>query len=326
MADKKEKTGLDGWQAMVAGVWNQFLPNKVLHPNANFFECGGKSLVLIRVLQEIEQRFGAKLSLTDFLKEPTLKNMTHLALTAKPGNQRPLMRFKANPTADQLLLLPGIFGLGLTFRLLNLELKGNFDVMTFQFCHELPEVLSGIGSLSKKIVDDLAEFNNGRKIHIAGFSIGGLILVGVLEELKKRGFDVGVAIILDSEPPFSPSQSYKLVDPILANAKESELSNSIESRSRETMRALTVLRDTWKPNFKFDGPAYLLRSSIESTERQVAQESEWKELFPKLKSYEIEAGHINFLNFPYVNDVAKKVDQIIAEASSINSEKAKFSA
>ena len=56
-------------------VWNDLFSTKDISVDEDFFECGGDSILIVKLLSELENRYGYKLSLMDIYAAPTIKKM-----------------------------------------------------------------------------------------------------------------------------------------------------------------------------------------------------------------------------------------------------------
>lgn len=61
---------------VVAQAWSAALRLDELPATANFFALGGDSLIAVLVANEVNQRLGVTLDLTDLLEAPTLDEFT----------------------------------------------------------------------------------------------------------------------------------------------------------------------------------------------------------------------------------------------------------
>ena len=66
--------------ARVAGLWRQVLNLKDIAPDANFFDVGGHSLLLVRLYDLLMAEFGAVASISDLFRFPTIRSLAeHLS-------------------------------------------------------------------------------------------------------------------------------------------------------------------------------------------------------------------------------------------------------
>src|SRR5579875_614053 len=69
-------------QQQLVQIWEELLPVRPIGIQDNFFEIGGHSLLLVRLLGRIEQVFGKKIPTATLLATPTIEQLAHI-LTAE---------------------------------------------------------------------------------------------------------------------------------------------------------------------------------------------------------------------------------------------------
>ncbi len=64
-------------QQAVHQIWQQLLGTQQISPQANFFDVGGHSLLMVELTRKLSERFDTKISVTDFLQYPTIATLAH---------------------------------------------------------------------------------------------------------------------------------------------------------------------------------------------------------------------------------------------------------
>ena len=64
-------------QQAVHQIWQQLLGIHQISPQANFFDVGGHSLLMVELTRKLSERFDTKISVTDFLQYPTIAALAH---------------------------------------------------------------------------------------------------------------------------------------------------------------------------------------------------------------------------------------------------------
>ncbi len=62
----------------IEGIWEKLLKLDKIGVNDNFFDLGGHSFLVIKLINEVESAFGVKIALANFLTEPTILNLARL--------------------------------------------------------------------------------------------------------------------------------------------------------------------------------------------------------------------------------------------------------
>lgn len=312
--------------SLMRRVWKQILNLPDIDPDANFFAIGGHSLKLVQLITEVEIQTGVRISIQEFLKDPTIRHTVNLIRNWSPASSNPLIVYSECESEECLLMLPGIGGSELPFKLLIDELKPTWTIISSQFCDEKEDVLQNLELLVSNISDGVQNLAKGKRVHVIGYSFGGLLAASVVEELNRRRCDIGRVFILDPDPPFGKPEECKLLTPtfvpIVDQAKQNEHSDTLAGRIARTMKAMRQQKLSWRHAIPYKGSVYLLYSGKESKMRQEAQLEQWPLLFPLLESFEFQSSHMSILSKENVYLVA---DTILEKISGSNAKKLKKS-
>lgn len=80
---EKEQVSLGDTEWEVKSIWEEVLQRKGIGPNDDFFDIGGTSLALIRVLGRINQHFGTSLPVDVFAQEATIASLAKSVAAAR---------------------------------------------------------------------------------------------------------------------------------------------------------------------------------------------------------------------------------------------------
>ncbi|WP_455922364.1 acyl carrier protein [Pseudomonas putida] len=67
----------------VVAVWEQVLGQKSASVKDDFFESGGTSIQLLKLLHEVQGEFGVIIDFNEFYRTPTLERFVHLVMVEK---------------------------------------------------------------------------------------------------------------------------------------------------------------------------------------------------------------------------------------------------
>ncbi len=82
--DKKEKIDIDkkdnNIEEVLKEMWSKMLSINLedISIDDNFIECGGHSILAIKLIKDINEKYNINLSMIDFLKEPNIKNLEEI--------------------------------------------------------------------------------------------------------------------------------------------------------------------------------------------------------------------------------------------------------
>ncbi len=179
-------------------------------PDDDFLAHGGSSLKAMKLGAAIHDRTGLKLHVGEFLIKPTFANLTRWV---RGDPERPYSHFRLpeRKSGTTLLGFPGSSGRAIDLHSFWTHYSRKADDVNEMVGFDLISMAENLNtrSTTARVVDsfvgratDLAvEQIEGRSVELIGYSLGGLIALGVAAELKERGICVDRTILLDAYPP-----------------------------------------------------------------------------------------------------------------------------
>ncbi|WP_300400600.1 amino acid adenylation domain-containing protein [Nocardioides sp.] len=214
-----ETDGGDGPRGLleqrVCGIVAEVLQVAVVGPDDDFFELGGDSLRVLRLLGILEQDLGAVLSLADVFAAPTPSGLASLvaddsradAPDAEPGTDTDtgeLLTLRGgSPDVPPLILLPPAGGLGWCYAGLLRSLPRTQGVHVVQapgLTEGRPEVVADLGALAARQLATIRDLVGRARFHVAGWSLGGMAAHAVAARARDEGQPVGAVVLLDAYP------------------------------------------------------------------------------------------------------------------------------
>ncbi|WP_353473925.1 amino acid adenylation domain-containing protein [Salipiger sp. H15] len=169
---------------------------------ADFFDLGGDSLTALTLAFRIEATFGQDPGLGQIFETPGLAQLARaleMADTARAGLS-PLLPLAEGEGAPLFILHPA-GGLGWGYRRLARALAAPRPVYAVQSPLLTGEALPGtLRSLAASYADRIEAQAPMGMIHLAGWSVGGILAQEVAVELGARGRAVGLVAMLDAYP------------------------------------------------------------------------------------------------------------------------------
>lgn len=171
---------------------------------ADFFALGGDSLSAVRLSLRIEEETGRDPGLGAIFEHPVVAALARVIEGGvTTGGLSPLLLLaEGDPTQPPLFLIHPAGGLGWGYRRLALALAPARRVWAIQHPgldphHPLPESLS---ALAADYARRIAELVPEGPVHLAGWSVGGVIAQEMAAALSDMGREVGMVAALDSYP------------------------------------------------------------------------------------------------------------------------------
>jgi thioesterase domain-containing protein len=189
----------DEMEARLVKLWEQLLGFNGISVTADFFDEGGHSLLVARLLAQTERTFSRKVPLATFLQSPTIQGVAKFlreeksddhvgrALALQPdGSRSPLFLVDAGP-----FFLPLTRRLGKDQPVYSLLLPELVDLPKDFTAKEIVEYL----------IASLREMCPHGPYHLGGWSHAGVLAYEMAQRLKSEGEDVALVILFDTCNP-----------------------------------------------------------------------------------------------------------------------------
>jgi amino acid adenylation domain-containing protein len=200
-----------------------------VNADGNFFDLGGHSLLAVELMSRLKAKTGVSLPLSSLLASPTPRLLHRTLIQGSRPLYNPLVAL-APLTGDTedvlrpvLYFVHGAGGHVLRFRQMAEALRNRVEVIGIQAIglddDQAPD--STLAAMVDRYVEAIAAATD-RRIHVGGYSDGGLIALHIADRLLRSGHDVRSVSLCDT---FSP-----LPLPVGARAKLSAVSHNLMHR------------------------------------------------------------------------------------------------
>jgi thioesterase domain-containing protein/acyl carrier protein len=235
-------------------VWKTILEKATVGVTDNFFDLGGNSLLVAKLLLRIEQRFGKRLSLADIFQEPTIRQ---LAVTLDGQDKRPqhsaVVPIQPNGSRPPMfwvrggpLFRPLANRLGADQPMLGIHLPAD-EATRLTVPYKLEEIASAL-------VTHVREAQPEGPYSLAGLCVNAVIAYEMARQLLLQGQEVSLLAMVDGQNPayyenFSQESRFQLAFNKakyhwirLRQCKWTELPKFAWNRMEGIGRRLSVLR------------------------------------------------------------------------------------
>ena len=173
-----------------------------VHPDDNFFDLGGDSILAAGFLSQVAEEFGAALSLDVLLERPTVRLLADLLRNPSGIKETPaLVVIQAGQSGPPLFCLPGIGGNVLEFRLLADQLGPIPPVYAVPAAglddHTTPH--ESIAEMAAYVIRQIRLLQPTGPYHLVGYSLGGVVAFEVALQLQALGETTGLLAIVDAK-------------------------------------------------------------------------------------------------------------------------------
>jgi thioesterase domain-containing protein/aryl carrier-like protein len=221
-------------EKLLLPIWSDVLGTQI-SVHDNFFECGGHSLLAVRLFAQIEKHLGRRLPLATLFQAPTI---TQLAATLEPNQVHqwtslvPIQTAGDNPP---FFCVHGLGGNVLEFYDLarHLGIAQPFYGLQSQGLDGKQPLHTSIKDMAHHYIREMREVQPSGPYFIGGRSLGGTIAFEMAFQLREQGEEVGLLALLDTYPA-----GYEKVLPAIAMPETSfgRAANRIESHFRNLRR------------------------------------------------------------------------------------------
>ena len=194
-----------GTEAVLAELFATVLGRDRVGAEDSFFDLGGSSLAVMRLVDAIAGRLGADVGVATIFVHPTPRQLAASldAAAGRPGAARgPLVELAAGAGRPPLILIHPIGGTVFGYARLARELAGTFDVYGLEApgLSQPDATAASLDALVADYADRVRAAQPDGPYRLAGWSMGALIAFELARALERDGAEVGLLVLLG--PPF----------------------------------------------------------------------------------------------------------------------------
>jgi amino acid adenylation domain-containing protein len=188
----------------IAQLWSVVLERQEIGIHDNFFDLGGHSLLVIKLLNLIQEMFGQKLTLSSLFQNPTIAQLAE-QISNKESNKEvqkahpDVLLFQTQGNANPLFFVPGANGHGFYFQDLAINLE-NHPVYSLETPgrNGISKVPKSVEIHASQLIDLLHHQQPQGPYILAGYSSGCAVAFEMAYQLEKQGEKVELLAILDA--------------------------------------------------------------------------------------------------------------------------------
>jgi len=196
----------DDVELRLAVLWQELLGARVVGVHDDFFELGGHSLLAIRLLAEIEERFGRRLELARLLDEPTVAALAaRLQEDGSPVAEGGPVVLRRGAGRVPLVFVRGLFLYrDLVERLdpgqpaYGIHVQAEVDVLRDE---RAAASFHTVDQMADVYVSELRRLIPSGPCALAGISFGGILALEVARRLRDAGGEVPLVAVFDTYLP-----------------------------------------------------------------------------------------------------------------------------
>lgn len=200
----------DVTELTLSGLWCEVLPGWAGDIGDNFFDCGGNSLLAVRLAALIERRFGRRIPLARLFERPTIADLA-IELRAGTPSRRwsPLVTLQEQGVGPPLVCVHPAGGAVIGFRDLAGALGRRRPILALQArgleSGQMPQ--RTIPAMARSYLAALRGRQADGPFLLFGWSFGGVVAYEMASRLRRDGQIVSALILLDTPAPPRPDLS-----------------------------------------------------------------------------------------------------------------------
>lgn len=189
-------------QKALISLWEELLNVRPIGIHDNFFLLGGDSLLAMRLLGQIEQHVGLKISLTRLLHTPTIAQLT-IQETVDNEIVVPIHPAGTNPP---LFCVHGFWGGVAGYNRLAQLLGGEQPFYGLQPPSGLAAPLTTIEKIATHYLSAICQVQPDGPYYLTGYCFGGLVAFEMARQLSQQGAKIGLVAVIESPAPLNKQE------------------------------------------------------------------------------------------------------------------------
>ncbi len=181
-------------------IWEQVLDVRPIGIEDNFFDLGGHSFLVLKMLRRIESEFGQRLTMVAVFEAPTISRLAALL-----GDASSIRRLPRTINLQPAGARKPLFWLhaSIPFRPLAMHLGTNRPFLGVDFERGDDEDFSGFTfpELAERLVRTIRAVQPHGPYHLGGWCISGLLAYEAAAQLVDAGEVVKLVVVIDSANP-----------------------------------------------------------------------------------------------------------------------------
>ncbi|RCJ27418.1 non-ribosomal peptide synthetase [Nostoc sp. ATCC 43529] len=181
-------------------LWENLLNTTPIGVTDNFFNLGGHSFLAVRLMAQIQDRFGHNLSLSTLFENPTIEKLA--AIVSQPfrkSSNSPVVAINSSDSKIPFFCIHGAGG-GIN-HYINLSRRLGEDYPFYALEHnpdaEEPEIIS-VEETASYYLQEIRKIQPNGPYLLGGHCYGGVLAFEMAQQLQKQGERVDLLVVIDA--------------------------------------------------------------------------------------------------------------------------------
>ncbi|MBX7266434.1 amino acid adenylation domain-containing protein [Micromonospora sp. Llam7] len=192
----------------LCAIFGELLGREAVGVDDDFFAFGGHSLLATRLSVRIRKDFGIDFPLRTIIKFPTVAELASLLLIGQPAGETadPLgvvLPLNTDPGTGKppLWFFHGGGGLGWAYFSFVVHVTDRpAYALQARGYNGVGELVTSVEEMVDDYIDEMLKIQQDGPFHLIGWSYGGTVAQAVAAGLARRGHEIALTAILDSQP------------------------------------------------------------------------------------------------------------------------------
>jgi len=190
----------------IAAIWQDMLGVEEIDIHTEFIALGGRSIVAVKMIAQIEEKLGARLSMLDLVTHPTIAGLaSRIDKTAAQSNWRSLIPLKPGGSKPPVIFIHAVGSHALFMR----SVTGYFDedqpVIGLQLVGLDGECkpMNSVEQIARHYLQEIQSYQPDGPYYFVAHCLGGIVAHEMIRMLHELNKEVALFVVLDAHAPFT---------------------------------------------------------------------------------------------------------------------------
>lgn len=186
----------------LAAIWQRTLQLPAVGPDENFFDLGGDSATALELFSAIAQAFQRELPPVTIYQAPTIATLAVLLDEGGASKFPAIVRLKAGIPDPPLFLTHGLGGTVIDFYQVvrHIDTPRSIYGLQARGIDGVDSAFDRIEDMAQYYIDAIKRVQPEGPYLLAGYSLGGLVVLEMAHRLAAKGEKIGLLVLLDAYP------------------------------------------------------------------------------------------------------------------------------
>ncbi|HXQ74300.1 MAG TPA: amino acid adenylation domain-containing protein, partial [Pyrinomonadaceae bacterium] len=191
------------FERQLVKIWEEILNVRPIGVTDNFFERGGHSLLVVRLLADVEQIYRREITISSFFRKPTIRDLIEMVDKGDIADLDALVCIQRGAWRTPFFVVHALGGDVRFFSTLAGYMGDDqpFYGMQGPYPGDLKEFIS-IEQIATNYLEEITAAHPG-PYHLGGYSFGSSVAFEMASQLKRQGKEVGVLAFLEGSSPYT---------------------------------------------------------------------------------------------------------------------------